>query len=186
VTATKETWREWTSRYVDSQDPVSLFAINDDQRVEYKRYGNDDRRILKRSAEMDALIREEGRRVLNDWYTTDDTYHGLIYLMYWLDDDGVVPLYVGKAGKYGRDGERLSANIKTLKRNSTGKFARWGDGHDYHVGDLSAAIFDYDKTRSRSTEDGRSNSSPRGDDSDSQPSSGSRRGSTRMLASRAT
>jgi hypothetical protein len=96
---------------------------------------------------MEALVREEGRRVIHDWETTDDTYDGLIYLMYWLEDGNVVPLYVGKAGKYGRDGESLSANLRGLRGSRTGKFARWGDGHYYHIGNLSAIIFDHDKNQ---------------------------------------
>lgn len=75
---------------------------------------------------MEDRLREEGRKVINDWSTTDDTYDGVIYLMYWLKDDDVVPLYVGKAGKYGRDGESLSANLEDLRGTSTRKFARWG------------------------------------------------------------
>lgn len=94
---------------------------------------------------MEALVREEGRKVINDWETADDTYSGLIFLMYWLEDDRILPLFVGKAGKYGRDGESLSANLQGLRGSSTGKFARWGDGHDYHIGDLSAVIFDHEK-----------------------------------------
>ena len=56
-------------------------------------------------------------------------------------------LYVGKAGKYGRDGESLSNNLKGLRRTSTGKFARWGDGHYYHIGNLSAIVFNHEKNQ---------------------------------------
>jgi hypothetical protein len=48
-----------------------------------------------------------------------------------------VPLYVGKAGRYGRTGE-VSANLSSIRSN-TGKFARWGYNYAYHLGDLSAA-----------------------------------------------
>lgn len=96
---------------------------------------------------MEDRLREEGRKVINDWSTTDDTYDGVIYLMYWLKDDDVVPLYVGKAGKYGRDGESLSANLEDLRGTSTRKFARWGDAHYYHIGNLSAIVFDHEKNQ---------------------------------------
>lgn len=96
---------------------------------------------------MEELVRTEARKVIEDWETTDDTYSGLIYLMYWLQDDDIVPLYIGKAGKYGRDSERLSANLKDLRGQSTRKFARWGDAHYYHVGNLSAVVFDHDKNQ---------------------------------------
>ncbi|WP_436900258.1 hypothetical protein [Halovenus halobia] len=147
MTSKKEIWHEWTGRYIDTKCPIPLFETDDSQVVQYKNYGKDDRRILKRSERMEERVRNEGRKVINDWETTDHTYDGLIYLMYWLDEGAVVPLYVGKAGKYGRDGEGLSANLQGLRGTSTGKFARWGDGHYYHIGNLSAVVFDHDKNQ---------------------------------------
>jgi len=147
MTSKDEIWQSWTDRYIDTGNPTPLFQTDETLTVGYKNYGKDDRRILKRSKEMEALVREEGRKVIEDWSTSDDTYGGLIYLMYWLEDGYVLPLYVGKAGKYGRDGEGLSANLQGLRGTSTGKFARWGDGHYYHIGNLSAIIFDHDKNQ---------------------------------------
>jgi len=147
MTTKGDIWQEWTGGYIDTESPCPLFQTDESLTVEYKHYGKDNRRILKRSGEMDSLIRAEGRKVINDWSTSDDTYDGLIYLMYWLNDGEVVPVYVGKAGKYGRDGEGLSANLRGLQGSSTGKFARWGDGHYYHIGNLSAIIFDHDKNQ---------------------------------------
>lgn len=102
MTTKKDIWQQWTDRYIDTENPIPLFDTDETHTVEYKHYGQNDRRILKRSMEMDEAIRDEGRKVINDWSTTNDTYDGLIYLMYWLDDGEVIPLYVGKAGKYGR------------------------------------------------------------------------------------
>ena len=147
MTTKEETWQDWTSRYIDTEDPVPLFETDENLTVEYKEYGQNDRRILKRSESMESRLREEGRKVINDWSTTDDTYDGLIYLMYWLEDGQVVPLYIGKAGKYGRDGESLSSNLEDLRGSSTRKFARWGDAHFYHIGNLSAIIFDHEKNQ---------------------------------------
>jgi hypothetical protein len=50
----------------------------------------------------------------------------------------VVPLYVGKAGRHGRSGAAVSANIASIRAN-TSRFARWGYNYAYHMGDLSAA-----------------------------------------------
>lgn len=152
MTNKKEIWHEWTGRYIDTKQPIPLFETDDSQVVQYKNYGKDDRRILKRSKRMEERVRSEGRKVINDWETTDDTYDGLIYLMYWLDEGDIVPLYIGKAGKYGRDGEGLSANLQGLRGTSTGKFARWGDGHYYHIGNLSAIVFDHDKNQKQKYE----------------------------------
>lgn len=147
MTTKNDIWQQWAERYIDTESPIPLFQTDETLTVEYKHYGQNDRRILKRNEEMEAAIRNEGRKVINDWSTTDDTYDGLIYLMYWLIDGEVVPLYVGKAGKYGRDNERLSANVDDLRTNSTRKFARWGDAHYYHIGNLSAVVFDHDKNQ---------------------------------------
>jgi hypothetical protein len=147
MTTKEEIWQEWTGRYIDIENPVPLFETNENLTVEYKQYGQNDRRILKRDEAMESRLREEGRKVINDWSTTDDTYDGLIYLMYWLEDGQVVPLYIGKAGKYGRDGESLSSNLEDLRGSSTRKFARWGDAHFYHIGNLSAIIFDHEKNQ---------------------------------------
>ena len=147
MTTKEEIWQEWTGRYIDIENPVLLFETDENLTVEYKQYGQNDRRILKRSEAMESLLREEGRKVINDWSTTDDTYDGLIYVMYWLEDGQVVPLYIGKAGKYGRDGESLSSNLEDLRGSSTRKFARWGDAHFYHIGNLSAIIFHHEKNQ---------------------------------------
>ena len=147
MTTKKEIWQQWTSRYVNTDNAARLFETDENLTVEYKHYGQNDRRILKRSEAMESQLREAGRKVINDWSTTDDTYDGLIYLMYWLEDSEVVPLYVGKAGKYGRDGESLSSNLEDLRGNSTRKFARWGDAHYYHIGNLSAIVFDHEKNQ---------------------------------------
>lgn len=147
MTTKKEIWQEWTSRYINTENHVPLFKTSENLTVDYKEYGQNDRRILKRSEEMESHLREEGRKVINDWSTTDDTYDGLIYIMYWLQDGQVVPLYIGKAGKYGRDDESLSSNLEDLRGSSTRKFARWGDAHFYHIGNLSAIVFDHKKNQ---------------------------------------
>jgi hypothetical protein len=94
---------------------------------------------------MNEDLRREGSKVVDDYHGDDDTYEGLIYMMYRLDEENLIPLYIGKAGKYGKDGERLSANLKNFEdgRTSTAKFARWGDGYAYHIGDLSAVVLDH-------------------------------------------
>jgi len=147
MTVKEDLWQGWANRYVNTENPTPLFETDSNLTVQYKNYGQNDRRILKRSEEMEDRVRSEGRKVINDWETTDDTYEGLIYLMYWLEGGDMVPLYVGKTGKYGRDGEGLSANLRGLRGTSTGKFARWGDGHYYHIGNLSAIVFHHDKNQ---------------------------------------
>jgi hypothetical protein len=50
----------------------------------------------------------------------------------------VVPFYIGKAGRHGRFGAAISANLQSIERDES-KFARWGYNYAYHLGDLSAA-----------------------------------------------
>jgi hypothetical protein len=141
----EEIWDDWIDSYIDLDNPIPLFETDSDGVVQTKPYGKNDRSILKRSNRMESRIYEEGRKVIEDWQRSDDTYDGLIYLMYKLDGNSVTPLYVGKAGKYGKDGESLSANLKGLRNRNTSKFCRWGDGYYYHIGDLSSAVLDHDK-----------------------------------------
>jgi hypothetical protein len=54
------------------------------------------------------------------------------------EDGCVIPLYIGKAGRHGRSGAAVSANLKSIERDE-GKFARWGHNYAYHFGDLGAA-----------------------------------------------
>jgi hypothetical protein len=60
--------------------------------------------------------------------------------MAWDEPDHLRPVYVGKAGRFGKKPGVLSANLANLA-SDRGKFARWGDGNAYHIGDLSQALF---------------------------------------------
>ncbi len=55
------------------------------------------------------------------------------------------PLYVGKAERRGIT-HALSANLRNIRTNH-GFFARWGYNLDYHVGDLSHALFGFEAYR---------------------------------------
>jgi hypothetical protein len=137
----EEVWQSWITEHVNTSDPVPLFATEDGV-VQIKQHGRDNRPILERSPEMESMLRMEAGKVVEDWKGDGDTYEGVIYMMYVLRDGDVVPRYIGKAGKYGRDGERLSANLKGIE-SGTNKFARWGDGYAYHLGELSSALLDH-------------------------------------------
>lgn len=138
----RDVWQGCISQYAIADESVVLFDTDDQGTVRTKQHGRDDRPILKRSPQMEELLRKEGQKVIEDWKESDDIYEGLIYLMHTVDGGDVIPLYVGKAGKYGRDGERLSANLRGIQTN-TNKFARWGDGYAYHIGELSAVVLDH-------------------------------------------
>ncbi|KAB8145728.1 hypothetical protein F8S13_01210 [Chloroflexia bacterium SDU3-3] len=129
----------WTDFCDDNgvlQKSVPLFS-QQDMRVETQPYGLDHRLILKRSEEMEALVIEQAEEVINDYKHEMQIYDGLIYMMYWLDQGIIQPLYIGKAEKIGRKGG-LSINIANIRHNKS-NFCRWGSNYQYHIGDLSAA-----------------------------------------------
>lgn len=66
MTTKVEIWQEWTEHYFDAENPTPLFETGERLTVEYKHYGKDDRRILKRSSEMDSLVRKEWRKIINN------------------------------------------------------------------------------------------------------------------------
>jgi hypothetical protein len=108
--------------------------------VAKKEIGQKNRRhVFCRSSDMESLVISEVDKLVSDWESSVHQYDGLIYMMYLLRKDKVLPLYIGKTETIGRGEGNLSANIRNLSRDKS-KFARWGDNYAYHIGDLSAAV----------------------------------------------
>lgn len=115
---------------------VPLFEPDAKGRVACLPFGKDGRPILCRSSAMEALLRRTVSQVLAH---DNNPSEGLLYMMHWRDASGlIVPLYIGRAGKYGRGRGNLSANLLGIDKDVS-RFARWGSGYAYHIGDLSAA-----------------------------------------------
>jgi hypothetical protein len=132
-------WQDFCKCYQVATEGVSLFQAQGD-RVRVVQVGKTVKRlVLERAPEMEeAVIREVGL-VIDDYAAQRDQFDGLIYIMYKLSGDEIVPLYIGKSEKFGKNGGNLSANIKNIDRNKD-KFCRWGYNYAYHVGDLSAIV----------------------------------------------
>ena len=129
-------WDRFCKEHEIGETGVPLFACDAIARVACAPFGKDGRLILRRSAEMEALMVREAGRVIAQG---DNRSEGLLYMMHWREDSGrIVPLYIGRAGRYGKGGGNISANLLGLE-NNTSKFGRWGSGYAYHIGDLSAA-----------------------------------------------
>ena len=129
-------WDRFCAEHRIAERGVPLFAATSDGSVEVFPYGRDGRPMLRRSVAMEAMVVETVDAVLG---ANPSDAEGLIYMMHRLDERGrVVPLYVGKAGRHGRSGAAVSANIASIRAN-TSRFARWGYNYAYHMGDLSAA-----------------------------------------------
>jgi hypothetical protein len=72
-------WDRFCSEYGIGDAGVPLFDCDCDGRVACAPFGKDGRPILRRSAEMEALIVREVREILG----TDTRNEGLLYMMHW-------------------------------------------------------------------------------------------------------
>jgi hypothetical protein len=92
-------------------------------------------RKLKRHPEFDENI-----ITTVDNGLANERWRGLIYLMHFGTGAQMEPLYIGKTERKGTK-NLISGNIKNIRTNMNA-FARWGYALDYHIGDLSHAIFE--------------------------------------------
>ncbi|WP_162820354.1 hypothetical protein [Microvirga calopogonii] len=139
----KALWDQFCEAHSIATRSVPLFAADSMGRVEVVRLGEKQAPFLRRSPAMEDMIGMAVEQVLA---APPDDAEGLLYMMLRLDEQGgVIPLYVGRAGRHGKNGSPLSANLKGIQRTRHGgwgngrKFARWGYGFAYHIGDLSCA-----------------------------------------------
>jgi hypothetical protein len=132
-------WIDFCKRFRIREEGVPLFH-SEKGVVSVARGGRGaGRRFLQRSMQMDALIVSEARKVIDDDAGGQHQYEGLVYLMYNVRGQLVIPLYVGISEKYAKGKGLLSAQIKGIERNNK-KFCRWGYDYDSHMGDLSAVV----------------------------------------------
>jgi hypothetical protein len=115
---------------------VPLFDTHDGLIVQTKESGPQKRRLLCRSPEMEAAVID-----LVEAGLMQEGWHGLLYVMGWGPGSDFRPLYVGKAERKGVR-HAISANLANIRKNRH-MFARWGDGLDYHIGDLSQVLFGF-------------------------------------------
>ncbi len=115
---------------------VPLFDASGDCIVRTKTHGKDSRKLLCRSSSMERAVIDCVEQGLKG-----TTWSGLLYVMGWGTGQTFRPLYAGKAERKGKE-KALSSNIASIRKNF-GKFARWGDGTDYHIGELSHVVFGF-------------------------------------------
>ncbi|ELZ27039.1 hypothetical protein C474_16854 [Halogeometricum pallidum JCM 14848] len=153
-------WLEWVDQTIRREihdpemvDPIPLFETDEDLTVALTERGQ-----LKRSAAIETRIRAEGKQCVNA-DGVKEGQSGLLYVLYQLESttpspEEIVPRYIGKAEAYGKK-NTLSANFEEIAKDRAGtqKFARWGDGNAYHVGELTNTVFgDDSKKRSWASE----------------------------------
>jgi hypothetical protein len=138
--AHKALWQRFAKEWNIFSDSVQLFQSNDAGKVATKMVGSRSRRpILMRSNAMETMLIDATETLISDWTAGTHQYDGLIYVMHLRDENlgDVIPLYIGKTETFGKSENNLSVNLKNLQTDRS-KFARWGDGYAYHIGDLSA------------------------------------------------
>ena len=119
-----------------AQESVPLFAT-ENGKVKTIEFGKNKRLVLKRSPEMETLMRGLGKSLSDEHATGTVKSSGILYLMFRMENEEVIPLYFGKAETFGKGDKNLSVNISDLI-SGNGKFGRWGYNYAYHIGDLSA------------------------------------------------
>lgn len=129
------TLRTWMNTVPDARF-APLFAADGLTVRTHIRGREGQRKLLTRSATFDEAVIEvvEAGLAREDWT-------GLLYVMGVGAREDFTPLYVGKAERRGVKHE-LSRNLANIRGNPE-RFARWGYGLAYHVGDLSQALFEF-------------------------------------------
>ena len=139
-------WDAFCARFNVVGDCVQLFEVDGDGAVQVKQIGKAQRLSLVRSQDCEELILEVTDQLVLDWTSGTKNFDGMLYMMGWKRSEGFMPLYIGKTESTGRLGG-LSVNIANLRTDKS-KFARWGDNHAYHIGDLSACVLPgYDESK---------------------------------------
>jgi hypothetical protein len=136
-----ELWKSFCQTYRVAEDSVPLFECDENHFVQTKEVGKSrPRKVLRRSAAMEALMRREVKTVVDDHKNGTGLYDGIIYTMRTrAADSTIVPRYIGKSETMGKTSGILSVNLSRLETD-TSKFGRWGDNYAYHIGDLSSVV----------------------------------------------
>ena len=111
--AKTELWAEFLAANKVAEESVPLFDTESGA-VKIIEYGRNSRKVLKRSGEMELLMRKLGRNLSEQHASGKVKSSGILYMMLRKDDEQMIPLYIGKAEIYGKGDGNLSANISDL------------------------------------------------------------------------
>lgn len=144
----KRLWKKICDEFDIAKTRVPLFKADAARYVKTDTIGRTlQRRVLLRSDEMEDMIVGIAKQLIDDYEKHKDNpeakleFDGMLYMMGWEVAGGFQPLYVGKTETLGSKYGILSANLTNVnKGQNKGKFARWGDNYQYHIGDLSACV----------------------------------------------
>ena len=144
-------WDHFCRKMKIADERIPLFDVDSGLVVSTRTIGSSNiRSVLRRSEAMEQKVLNQTDLLVHDWEQNTNEFDGLIYLMYAIRDNSIIPYYIGKAETIGKGNGNLSANIKNLHRDKS-KFARWGDNYAYHIGDLSAVVLPGHDARKQAT-----------------------------------
>ena len=132
-------WLRFIDRYDIINSSSDLFKNNNLVCEVKEKNKNNSTPILVRHPSMENKVIEQVSIIENDFTSNQNLYEGIIYMMFTIRKNQLIPLYIGKTETYGKSNKNFSDNLKNLKTNKN-FFARWGDGYAYHIGDLSAVV----------------------------------------------
>ncbi|MBM7865986.1 hypothetical protein GTO89_06465 [Heliobacterium gestii] len=117
-----------------------LFSVSKDLCVATKYSKSTEKKLLVRSPEIERAIISTVKKGVQR-----DDWEGILFIL----GTGLLPKFQGiMISITDRQGikNEVNENIKNIQSNYN-KFARWGDGLDYHIGDLSHAMFQFEAYR---------------------------------------
>jgi DNA processing protein len=155
----KKFWNDFCYQYKVLGNAVPLFET-EDLFVNTFNYGSKSkkRKMLKRNKDVESLILTEAKKVIQDFHKETKSgygkispsfdnenfgiYEGLLYIMFCIKDNDVVPLYIGKCNKFDKNFD-LSESFKKIERNKD-YFCEWSYNKGCYLDNLSSYLFNYE------------------------------------------
>ena len=107
-------WDKFCSRFSISETCVPLFATDAEGDVQQKHVGKDQRPILKRSDECEAMILSVTDLLVDDWENRTNQFDGMLYMMGLKEANKFVPLYIGKSKTCTQTNPSLLDGVTTM------------------------------------------------------------------------
>lgn len=136
-------WYRWATEHGLDEDPVPLFTTDENGVVQVADYGHRSRPVLSLHRRMKETVRTEAKKVIQDYENGTDNFEGVHTMMYWIEDDEIVPLYNSWSAKTSRGGDSLNVMLERIE-TSMSHFCKWGYIHLCHTGGLSVNVIDED------------------------------------------
>ena len=127
-------WTDWCDEHIEEHMP--LFKTDG-----LKPIINETKRKIGHEFVHGEKLFKHVQKIVDSVKNKKTNHKGIVYIAYTLENDLVVPFYIGKSEFKGRTND-INVNISS---NPNGPFCRWGARQDYHFGDLMYAYRNDDK-----------------------------------------